>query len=74
MAAQYGVAEPGELPIRQRLEIEDAFYAGASSGFYIGFAADDDEAMAVDAELRAFGADIVGRYERAGLPLGKRRS
>lgn len=73
-AAQYGVADPAELPARQRLEAEDAFYAGASAGFYHGFAADDDEASAASQELRAFGARIVQRYEEAGLPLGQRRS
>lgn len=73
-AAQYGAADPSELPARQRLEAEDAFYAGASAGFCHGFVADLNEASAANQELRAFGARIVQRYEEAGLPLGQRRS
>lgn len=74
MAAQYGVADPSDLPDQQRLEVEDAFFAGALSGFYHGFAADDEEAIAADQELRSFGSQIVERYRKAGLPLGSRRS
>ena len=73
-AAQYGVADPMELPAKQRLEAEDAFYAGAQHGFYSGYAALDAEAMTLDQELRAFGKNIVKRYENAGLPLGQHRS
>ncbi|WP_320176660.1 hypothetical protein [Roseovarius pacificus] len=74
VAAQYGKADPAELPVRQRLEIEDAFYAGASAGFYHGFGCDDGEAMAAHDEFKRFGRDIVKRYEKAGLPTGQRRS
>ncbi|WP_299949106.1 hypothetical protein [uncultured Ruegeria sp.] len=73
-AAQYGAADPSDLPIRQKLEAEDAFYAGAQHGFYSGFGAIDDEAFLLDRELRAFGENIVKRYADAGLPLGQRRS
>jgi len=74
VAAQYGHQDPSELPDRQRLEIEDAYFAGASVGFYHGFGCDDREAMDAHAEFKAFGSDIVKRYERAGLPTGTRRS
>ena len=67
MAAQYGVADPKELPDTQRLEIEDAYFSGAASGFYHGFGADDAEALSANAELQAFGEDIVERYRRAWL-------
>lgn len=73
-AAQYSVADPSDLPAKQRLEAEDAFYAGAQFGFYSGWAALDDEAMKMDKEIRAFGARITDRYAEAGLPLGQRRS
>lgn len=73
-AAQYGVADPSDLPARQRLEAEDAFYAGAQFGFYSGFAALDEEARTLDAEIRAFGKRITDRYAEVGLPLGQRRS
>ncbi len=74
LAAQYGVADPKELPASQRLAIEDAYFAGASTGFYHGFGCEDQEAMDAHEEFKAFGQDIVKRYERAGLPTGARRS
>lgn len=74
IAAQYGAADPAELPTRQQLEIEDAYYAGASAGFYHGFGCEDEEAIAANAELKNFGTRIVDRYRAAGLPLGQRRS
>lgn len=74
LAAQYGVADPSELPVKQRLEIEDAYYAGASVGFYHGFGCDEQEAMDTHAEFKSFGERIISRYEDAGLPLGTRRS
>lgn len=73
-AASFGVSDPSELPAVQRLQIEDAFYAGASNGFYHGFAADDAEAMQAHEEFKNFGARIVQRYADAGLPLGQRKS
>lgn len=73
-ATQYGVIDPSHLPDQQRLEAEDAFMAGVQFGFYSGFGALDDEAMVLDAEIRAFGERIVERYREAGLPLGQRRS
>jgi hypothetical protein len=73
-AAQYGVADPTELPDRQRLEAEDAFMAGASAGFYQGFGCTDLESVSAHNELTSFGKRILERYEAAGLPLGARRS
>ena len=74
LAAQYGIADPTELATMQRLEIEDAYYAGASVGFYHGFSCDDQEAIDAHNELKNFGTRIVDRYRKAGLPLGQRRS
>lgn len=74
LAAQYGVSDPSELPVQQRLAVEDAFYAGASTGFFHGFGCEDQEALDAHAELRSFGDRIVDRYREAGLPLGARRS
>ena len=74
IAASYGVIDPKELPDSQRLALEDAFYAGASSGFYHGFGCEDQEAIDANAEFKAFGERIVDRYREAGLPLGQRRS
>lgn len=73
-AAQYSVADPSDMPAKQRLEAEDAFYAGAQFGFYSGYAALDEEARIMDAEIRAFGKRITDRYAEAGFPLGQRRS
>ena len=73
-AASYGVQDPKQLPAEQRLALEDAYFAGASNGFYFGFGADDSEAMAAHAEFKDFGQRIVQRYADAGLPLGQRRS
>lgn len=73
-AAQYGVADPAELPVKQRLAVEDAYYAGAATGFYHGFGCEDQEAIDAHAELRSFGDNIIDRYKAAGLPLGQRRS
>lgn len=74
VAAQYGHADPSELPTRQRLEIEDAYYAGASVGFYHGLGCGNQESVDALAELLSFGKQIVKRYEKAGLPTGARRS
>lgn len=74
VAAQYGVADPHDLPERQKLEIGDAYYAGASVGFYHGFGCDDDEALDAHAELKDFGTRFVKRYADAGLPTRQRRS
>lgn len=74
LAAQYGVASPEELPAQQRLAIEDAYYAGASTGFFHGVGCEDNEMLEANAELRGFGETIVQRYADAGLPLGTRRS
>lgn len=74
IAAQYGVSDPKELPDQQRLAIEDAYYAGAATGFFHGFGCGDQEAIDANAELRHFGSRIIDRYRDAGLPLGQRRS
>lgn len=74
LAASYGVSNPMELPAQQRLAIEDAYFAGASTGFYHGFGCEDQEAIDAHAELKDFGGRIVQRYADAGLPLGARRS
>ena len=74
LAAQYGVSDPKELPAQQRLAVEDAYYAGASTGFYHGFGCEDQEAVDANTELKEFGSRIVDRYREAGLPLGQRRS
>jgi hypothetical protein len=73
-AASFGVADPKELPDVQRLQLEDAFYEGASTGFYHGFGCGDDEAMQAHKEFKSFGEKIVQRYADAGLPTGQRRS
>lgn len=73
-AANFGVQDPKELPDEQRLQLEDAFYAGAATGFYHVFACEDQEALDAHKELRAFGDRIVSRYAQAGLPTGQRRS
>ncbi len=74
VAAQYGQTSPDDLPTKQRLEVEDAYMAGAAAGFYHGFGCDDQEAIAAHKELTEFGTRIVSRYKRAGLPTGARRS
>lgn len=73
-AACFGVADPSELPVVQRLQLEDAFFCGAKHGFYSGYGALDEEAIALAAELEEFGQHIVARYAANGLPLGQRRS
>lgn len=67
VAAQYNGIPPEQLPVRQRLEIEDAFMSGASVGFMQGFGCTDEEAVAASAELGEFGKRIVQRYKDAGL-------
>lgn len=70
LKAQYNGMTYEELlaeNVEQALQVEDAYYAGASTGFYHGFAADDEEAMAADRELKEFGANIIERYTSRGL-------
>ena len=73
-AAQYSVSSPDELADAQRLEAEAAFMMGVNIGFYRGFGCLDDEAIALDKEIRAFGDDYLKRVEAAGISLGQRRS
>ena len=73
-AAQYSAADPDDLPVAQRLEAEAAFMMGVNIGFYRGFGCEDDEAIKLDAEIRAFADDYLKRVEAAGIPLGARRS
>lgn len=73
-AAQYGAASPDDLPDKQRLEAEDAFFAGALAGFHHGADGDFEQLFFANAELSDFGKRIVQRYVDAGLPTGRRPS
>lgn len=57
------------VPIRQQLEMEDAFMAGVQSCFLSIIATDGKSAMHIDGQLTEFGKRIITRYKEAGIDL-----
>lgn len=59
---------PDDLPVHQKLAIEDAFYAGAMTTLHsISTGELDPEVLLRD--LQEFGKHIVQRYKDAGLDV-----
>ena len=57
------------VPIRQQLEMEDAFMGGVQSCFLSIISSDGKSAGHLDGQLTDFGKRIIERYEKAGIEL-----